>query len=217
MRNIRLRNANRVLASRGCRGFTLLELLVVMAIIAVLAALLLPTIGKARERAKRTVCTSNLRQLGSAMLMYTSDHKGRLPNANPPNSVGDYAATNQVLVALNDIYVKSPPVFHCPSDPDETVPDKITNADYTLPNSARQSYDFYSIWWLPEKGPKLPNIKEAPLAWDLDGGNSNSDRYQNHGSKGGFVVYGDGHVDWEDEREWDGDNWPSPANKFYQK
>ncbi|MFH0964227.1 MAG: type II secretion system protein [Planctomycetota bacterium] len=61
------------------RGFTLIELLVVMVIIALLVGLLLPALGRAREEARKTQCRSNLRQIGLAMNMYTTDNKGWTP------------------------------------------------------------------------------------------------------------------------------------------
>ena len=65
----------------GREGFTLTELLVVMVIIALLVGLLLPTLGRAREEARKTQCRSNLRQIGLAMLMYWSDNRGYTPAA----------------------------------------------------------------------------------------------------------------------------------------
>lgn len=66
-------------------GFTLIELLTVIAIIGILAAILIPVIGAVREKARGTVCQTNLRSIGMAMLLFAEDNQGKLPPFSDPN------------------------------------------------------------------------------------------------------------------------------------
>lgn len=75
--------------ARHSRAFTLIEVLVVISVIALLVALLIPSLARSREQARAVMCQSNLKEWGRAMMMYTDDYRGALPFENRPKTETD--------------------------------------------------------------------------------------------------------------------------------
>jgi len=103
-------------------AFTLIELLVAMTIISILAGLLLPGLQKAREASQRIFCVGNLKQIGIAVSLYTSDWNGVTPCAFLPDNSG-------IVYPMLMVYLKNADVFWCPSHSKERKWDGITKID----------------------------------------------------------------------------------------
>jgi prepilin-type N-terminal cleavage/methylation domain-containing protein/prepilin-type processing-associated H-X9-DG protein len=99
------------------QGFTLIELLVVIAIIAILAAILLPALARAREAARRASCQNNLKQWGITYKMYAGESRGVFPPSTTihPGFNDDYLQPD--MRAMYPDYLNDPQLILCPSDP----------------------------------------------------------------------------------------------------
>src|SRR5689334_6020865 len=106
--------------SRLRPAFTLVELLVVMAVLSVLAALLLPVLARARDDGRKASCLSNERQLAGALFLYTQDYDEYFPQTHPTGTPWTDPPDEVTLLApwreLMEPYVTTARLFACPSD-----------------------------------------------------------------------------------------------------
>lgn len=188
------------------RAFTLIELLVVIAIIAILAAILFPVFGRARENARRASCQSNMKQLGLGMLQYVQDYDDTLPGTAPPTAVltklpfsalGHWVPGAMVVSNTNPSpvqngaiypYVKSTQIYICPSD---------TNGDKKkLSYSMNQLLDFLPIASIASSAITIMLVDEGNTLNDGRFGVGNADIPSIIHFDGADVLFCDGHVKW---------------------
>jgi len=139
------------------RAFTLIEILVVMAILAIIAAILFPVFSRAKAAAKKTACISNLKQMGQAILMYMGDNDDIFPNAidaadryRPEIWAGmpEFMAQIPYMPMMNEAlwpYAKDKAIFRCPADSGSEVLD--THPFLTFPTSPSM-YNTYGMSYM---------------------------------------------------------------------